>query len=247
MIRKVRFNSDSGFKLYGLLHLPRSKKNTGVVIAHGFTGHKDANFIPELADNLESSGFTVLRFDFSGNGESEGKFEEGTWTKFALDLYSAIEFLKQEQRLKRIVVIGFSMGGAISIIEYVKFQNFHRLVLLAPALKPATERFIKMAWDQIEQKGFVEFEDVKGRKWRLNRDYFEDRERYDLLKLARKVDIPVLIVVGSKDDTVSIDAIKEFHSQMPLKRRLHIVEGENHVFHNSVESFWSFIIDFLNH
>ncbi len=245
MVRKVRFRSESGYNLAGILHQPEAGKSRGVVIAHGFTGHKDANFIPELAKKLENEGYPVLRFDFSGNGESEGKFEDGTWTKFSLDLHSAIEFARQGMDVHNVAVVGFSMGGAVSIIEYVKFRDFDKLILIAPALKPATNRFLEMAWRQISNKGFVEFEDIKGRKWRLNRSYFEDREKYDLLKLGEQVDIPTLIIVGSKDDTVSIDAIKKFYHQVPSMRRLHVVDGENHVFHNTAKSFWSYIDEFL--
>lgn len=245
MIKNRKFESKSGFKLAGIFHLPERRLGRGIVIVHGFTGHKEANFIPELARKLENEGYPVLRFDLSGNGESEGKFEEGTWTRFSLDLYSAIEFIKQELNIQDIAVIGFSMGGAVSIIEYVKYKNFNKLILLAPALKPATDRFLKMAWKQIATKGFVEFEDVKGRKWELNRSYFEDREKYDILKLGIQVDIPTLIVVGSKDDTVSIEAIKKFYNQMPSLRKLYVVGGENHVFHNTAKSFWDFIADFL--
>ncbi len=245
MARMVRFESESGYNLVGVFHKPESGKSRGVVIAHGFTGHKDANFIPELAEKLGNEGYPVLRFDFSGNGESEGKFEDGTWTKFSLDLHSAIEFARNKMDVQDIAVIGFSMGGAVSIIEYVRFRDFDRLILIAPALRPATDRFLKMAWKQISDRGFVEFEDIKGRKWRLNRSYFEDREKYDLLQIGNQVDIPTLIVVGSKDDTVSIDAIKEFYHQLPSMRRLYVVDGENHVFHNRAKSFWNYIDDFL--
>ncbi len=244
MIQKVSFKNSKGLVLAGILHKPENPCKMGVVIAHGFTGHKDANFIPELASHLESKSFTVLRFDFSGNGESEGKFEEGTWTQFADDLNSAINFLRGIHN-GPLAVIGFSMGGAVSIIAYSKYKNFDKLVLIAPAIKPATDKFLKIAWASIKEKGYVEFEDIKGRKWKLNRDYFEDRERYNLLELGKEIDIPVLIIIGDKDDTVSIDAAREFYQQRLEGRKFVVIKGENHVFHNRATSLIPHIDEFL--
>ncbi len=244
MIQKVSFKNSKGLVLAGILHKPENPRKMGVIIAHGFTGHKDANFIPELASHLETKNFTVLRFDFSGNGESEGKFEEGTWTQFADDLNSAINFLRRIHK-GPLAVIGFSMGGAVSIITYSKYKNFDRLVLIAPAIKPATDKFLKIAWASIKEKGYVEFEDIKGRKWKLNKDYFEDRERYNLLELGKEIDIPVLIIIGDKDDTVSIDAAREFYQQHSEGRKFVVIKGENHVFHNRAESLIPHIDEFL--
>ncbi len=244
MIQKVGFKNSKGLELVGILHKPENPRKMGVIIAHGFTGHKDANFIPELASHLESKNFTVLRFDFSGNGESEGKFEEGTWTQFADDLNSAINFLRGIHNGPS-AVIGFSMGGAVSIIAYSKYKNFDKMILIAPAIKPKTDRFLEIAWASIREKGYVEFEDIKGRKWKLNKDYFEDRERYNLLELGKVIDIPVLIIIGDKDDTVSIDAAREFYQQRPEGRKFVVVKGENHVFHNRAESLIPHIDEFL--
>ena len=243
-MQKVSFKNSVGLTLVGILQVPQNPRKMAVVIAHGFTGHKDANFIPELASHLQSQDFMVLRFDFSGNGESEGKFEEGTWTQFADDLHSAINFLRNIHH-GPVAVIGFSMGGAVSIITYSKYKNFDKLVLIAPAIKPASDRFLKMAWASIKEKGYVEFEDIKGRKWRLNKDYFEDRERYNLLELSKEIDIPVLIIIGDKDDTVSIDAAREFYRQRPEDRKFVVIKGENHVFHNRAESLIRYIDKFF--
>lgn len=244
-MEKVEFKNREGFTLAGILHVPGGRPDEGVVIAHGFTGHKNANFIPELARDLEDSGYVVLRFDFRGNGESDGKFEEGTWTGFSEDLRSAVEFLKS-MGLNRIHVVGFSMGGAVSIVTYWKFKNFDDLILIAPAIRPATDTFIKLAWRQLRSKDFVEFEDARGRKWRLNRSYFEDREKYDLLEIGKKLKgLRILIIIGERDKSVSISAAKEFYEQDPVNRKFVLLPDEDHVFHNSARNISPHVIAFL--
>ncbi len=243
-MEKVRFKNEENMQLAGILHIPERPLKTGVVIAHGFTGHKDANFIPELSRNLEEAGYPVLRFDFRGNGESAGRFEEGTWTAFSSDLGSAINYMKS-RGFDRIYVIGFSMGGAVSIITYSRFRNFNRLVLVAPAIKPASDTFIKLAWRQLKKQDFVEFEDARGRIWRLNRSYFEDREKYDLLSMT--IDIPVLVIIGEKDRAVSIEAAREFSLKDPKRRKFVIIPDEDHVFHNTSRNLFPHILKFFEY
>ncbi|KAE8666880.1 nucleosome/chromatin assembly factor group [Hibiscus syriacus] len=59
-----------GEKLVGLLHEAKSKEI--VVLCHGFRSRKDYNTMANLAAALEKEGISVFRFDFAGNGESEG-------------------------------------------------------------------------------------------------------------------------------------------------------------------------------
>ena len=100
MQEKISFKNESGLLLSGILHRPERPLDTAVIILHGFTGHKDANFLPELASYLESKGHIVMRFDLSGNGESEGKFEQGTWTKFSQDLKSAVDLSNSFNKIR---------------------------------------------------------------------------------------------------------------------------------------------------
>jgi len=184
MKQKVFFRSSDGLRLAGILHFPKKTRNTGVIICHGYTGSKDTNFIPELGETLEENGFLTLRFDFSGNGESEGRFEERTWSHYVKDLKSAIQFLEGNEDIEDICVIGFSMGAAISIIEYNRYYNFDYLILLAPLLSPTDHGFTLKQFERLENDGYIEFTDSHGRKRRLSRTYFEDMEEHDIMKYA---------------------------------------------------------------
>ena len=59
--------------------LEKKTKNseTLIILCHGFFGNKNQFFIKELSDFFrEEYNFHTFRFDFSGNGESQGKFSE---------------------------------------------------------------------------------------------------------------------------------------------------------------------------
>ena len=47
-----------------------------LIIGHGLDGNKDTPLILELSNKVSNEGMSVLRFSFSGNGNSQGKFTE---------------------------------------------------------------------------------------------------------------------------------------------------------------------------
>ena len=82
-----------------------------VIIAPGFYNSKDALLLKELAAALTDT-YDVIAMDFRGHGNSGGSFH---WTsKEYLDLLAVVE--KFKEKYTSIGVIGFSLGGATSII-----------------------------------------------------------------------------------------------------------------------------------
>uniref|UniRef100_N1R0R4 Serine aminopeptidase S33 domain-containing protein n=1 Tax=Aegilops tauschii TaxID=37682 RepID=N1R0R4_AEGTA len=92
---RVLITNKHGEKLVGLLHPTGS--NRIVVLCHGFTASKSSGVIVDLADAIIKQGISVFRFDFSGNGESEGVFQYGNYRKEAEDLHSIVSYLYQEK------------------------------------------------------------------------------------------------------------------------------------------------------
>ena len=239
---RLAFRNHEGLTLQGILHLPDVVRGTGVVIAHGFTGSKDTNFFPELARQLAALGYPVLRFDFSGNGESEGTFESRTYTLYVEDLEAAVWQL--QRFVPRVVVIGFSMGGAVATLHAAKHGGAAGLVLLAPAFRLLGER-----WDLelLRSQGYVTFQDSHGRTRTLRRAYFEDLAQHDYPALARHIHVPVLLLVGTDDRTVDPAACHEFMENLGTSRKqILTLQGENHVFHNRADGLLPHIQPFLD-
>ena len=139
-IRKVNFLNDKKQKLCGILH--EKSKNKIVVLCHGFTANKNCNFIPPLAEYLSENNFSVFRFDFTGNGESEGEFTEGTYSQENSDLKKAMDLLRK-LGYEKIALVGHSMGGAVSIIRASSDKRVNCLVSIAGVAYPGNERLSK--------------------------------------------------------------------------------------------------------
>ena len=140
----VVFKNERGKKLLGILTLSERKgKFPAVIMVHGFAKTKSERKFVELARKLAKNGIASLRFDFSGCGDSEGKFEEMRISKQVEELNVAFQQLIKEKRIdkERIGIFAHSLGTVIACLFQTKYQKAKTLILAAPALNQ--ERLIK--------------------------------------------------------------------------------------------------------
>jgi len=120
--KEVSFKNKQGEKLVGYLHIPESRKyKHGIILAHCFTCSRHVKLMREMCDYL-ARDFLVLRFDFSGDGDSEGKFEDSTYSKEIEDYNSAVKFLLS-YKVKSIGGLGHSMGSAVTLLQGALIQR----------------------------------------------------------------------------------------------------------------------------
>ncbi len=78
------------------------------------------------------------------------------------------------------------------------------------------------------------------------KEFFDDKESYDQLELAKRLDIPTLIIIGDNDKTVSLQKCKELFQTIPTnKKELRVLTNEDHVFHNKTSVILKWILKFL--
>lgn len=92
---KVSFPGSTGARLAGVLHLPQGQPAGSVLLAHCFTCSKDLHTLTRLARGLSAASYAVLRFDFTGIGDSGGSFAHKTVTRNVADLVAAATLLVQ--------------------------------------------------------------------------------------------------------------------------------------------------------
>src|SRR6185295_12644802 len=100
-----------GERLDYCFHAAEKNSKSIVVIGHGVTGNKDRPFVVALAEGLAQAGISALRFSFSGNGASGGKFVDSTISKEAEDLGAVLGALNGYT----VCYAGHSMGGAVGV------------------------------------------------------------------------------------------------------------------------------------
>src|SRR3954454_7629682 len=107
-------------------HTGKKESDTIVVLGHGVTGNKDRAFLVALAEELAKDGVNTLRFSFSGNGASGGRFVDSTISKEVDDLGAVLDNLSAN----RIGYIGHSMGGAVGVLRAARDPRIRFLISL---------------------------------------------------------------------------------------------------------------------
>src|SRR5207253_706165 len=85
------------------------------------------------------AGYDALRIDFSGNGDSEGRFEDATPRKMLRDITAIIEHYRK--RYAKIILVGHSLGGLLALISASRIK-VDGIVLIATPVYP--ERFTEL-------------------------------------------------------------------------------------------------------
>ncbi|XP_022866642.1 uncharacterized protein LOC111386412 isoform X5 [Olea europaea var. sylvestris] len=164
-VQQLKVLNKHGEKLVGLLHETGSMEI--VVLCHGFRSSKETSTISSLAVALENEGISAVRFDFAGNGESEGSFQYGNYHREVEDLRSVIEYFTGVKRTI-IAILGHSKGGNVVLLYASKYHDIHAVVNVSGRYnlkRGIEERLGKDFLERIKKEGFI---DVKKRTGEVN-------------------------------------------------------------------------------
>ncbi|XP_076909517.1 uncharacterized protein LOC143566800 [Bidens hawaiensis] len=120
---KIVIKNNCREKLVGLLHETGSKEI--VIVCHGFQGTKEYSMMAELCIALEKQGISAFRFDFSGNGESEGSFEFGNYRKEVDDLKAVIRHFTEANRAVSAIIRHSKGICHFSLFDFLSSNKLH--------------------------------------------------------------------------------------------------------------------------
>ena len=112
--QEITFTGAGGEELVGTLDLPPKEPEGYALMAHCFTGGRNHPATRRVSRALCERGLAVLRFDFTGFGDSGGEFAESTFSSNVADVVLAADWLRAEHGAPSLLV-GHSLGGAAVI------------------------------------------------------------------------------------------------------------------------------------
>lgn len=202
---KVFFTNDSGQRLAARLDLPETDPpRAWALFAHCFTCTKDLKAAANISRAMTGEGVGVLRFDFTGLGESEGVFSETTFSSNVDDLVAAARFLEQQHAPPRVLV-GHSLGGAAVLQAAGRIASARAVVTIgAPADPRHVVRHLEGVRQEIETTGEAPVE-LAGRTFRIGKSFLEDLEAARMAETIRRLDRALLVFHAPLDDVVGIE------------------------------------------
>ena len=195
------------------------------VIVHGFKGFKDWGFFPWLADYLCRERAAVCRFNMSrsGIGENPETFErldlfaDDTYSVQVDDLLDVVLWCQARVDLPTFLV-GHSRGGGVALLAAERVENLSGLVTWNAIAR--VDRWDEATKAQWRRDGFQEVVNARTKQvmrmsTRMLDDYEQNREHLDILGATVKLDVPLLVVHGGKDESVPPGESREIAAYAP--------------------------------
>jgi putative redox protein len=226
---KVTFEGTSG-RLSGTLQIPDGKPRGATVLAHCFTCSKSLKVTRNLATGIEDGGYAVLRFDFTGLGESEGDFADTSVTSNIADLEAAVRLL-EERGLGPCAMVGHSLGGAATLLAAGNMPTVRAVAAVAAPFSPDHVRHL-FAEDDVEQalaSGRVTVK-IAGRSFPISAEFFRDLERHCTPERIAALERPLLVVHGTADRVVGIEEGERIFAAARQPRWFAAVPEADHLF-----------------
>lgn len=234
-MEKIKIKNRKGQTIVVLVKKSKNPKGLAIVM-HGLSGNKEQTHIVTFAEAFRESGYTVVRFDTTNTfGESDGKYENATITNYYEDLEDVISWVKtQRWYMQPFCLAGHSLGG-ISIILYAEKhpEEIKGLAPISTVISGILSRKSlkhKTFWKDWERTGWRIEESVSspGRMKKLPWSHMIDRLKYDVLPEASKLTMPVLLIVGEKDNGTPYEHQKLLYDKISGKKEIHIIKHAAH-------------------
>lgn len=227
-------------------------KNNGslkpiILFCHGFKGFKDWGHFNLIAKEFAENNFVFVKFSFSHSGTTAehpidfvdlDAFGKNNFSLELEDTERVLDFIVKnissfEGNPNHITLIGHSRGGGISILKAANDYRIHRLVTWA-SIKDINNFFKNYAIDIWKSNGIEYTYNARTKQnmplfYQLYEDYSQNKEQLNILKAAKTISIPWLIIHGTTDSSVKVECANKLH-QCNQKSKLILIQNADHTF-----------------
>lgn len=236
--KKLEFANAAGQKLSARLDLPVDGKPIAYALfAHCFTCSKNIKAIGHISRALTLERIAVLRFDFTGLGESEGDFAETNFSSNVEDLVWAAKFM-QKQYEAPTILIGHSLGGAAVLQAAASIPSSRAVVTIAAPADPGHVKFaLGHTKEIIERRGEAHV-DLAGRRFKIKKQFLEDLESVHMQKTIENLNRALLIFHSPTDSIVSIENAARIYQAARHPKSFISLDQADHLLMNPKDSLY---------
>jgi len=226
---KVRFKGAFGDSLSAKIDSPEDGKvKSWVLFAHGFSIGKDLKPIRTISRSLVEDGFGMLRFDFTGLGESEGNFSDTNFSSNCGDIRCAANFMAENYGAP-CVLIGHSFGGTAALKVADEIPQVKAVATIGSPCD--TTHIVHQFADQIEE---IEEEGeakvlLGGRPFVIKEQFLDDIENHDIAMEISNLERGLLIFHSPQDRVVGIDNAAHIYRHAKHPKSFVSLDGADHL------------------
>lgn len=225
---QFNFTNRQGQKLSGRMELPEGKPRGYAMFAHCFTCSKNAKAASRISKELADHGIAILRFDFTGLGNSEGDFSNTNFSSNVDDLISAAEAMAAQETPPSLL-IGHSLGGAASLLAAGRIDSIRAVATIGAPSEPAhvSHLFGDQVAD-IEENGCA-CVSIGGRSLRIEKQFLDDIKEHRVGESLAELRKPLMIFHSPIDTIVSIENAKEIYTTARHPKSFVAIDGADHM------------------
>jgi putative redox protein len=229
MIRsdKVEFRGANGDLLAGRLDRPMGRPRAYGLFAHCFTCSKDVFAAQRIATGLAERGIAVLRFDFTGLGNSAGDFGNTSFSSNIADLVAAADLLRAQHEAPKIL-IGHSLGGAAVRLAAPRVPESVAVATLNAPFDPQhVQHLFGERLETIKRDG-VATVTLAGRPFTVRREFIDDLMTHAPAENLRQLKRALLIFHASQDKIVGIENARLTYEAALHPKSFFVLDGADH-------------------
>jgi len=232
---RIRFTGAGENLLVGRIARPKdTAPRAWALFAQCFTCGKSAA-AARISRALAERGFGVLRFDFTGLGESAGDFADTNFSSNIEDLVAAADWLRSNEGPAR-VLIGHSLGGTAALEAATRIEECVAVATIgSPARAEHVERLLGDSSEKILREGEAEV-DLGGRPFTIRRQFVADVRNQALPESVRELRRALLVLHSPRDTIVDVENAAELFRHALHPKSFVSLDRADHLLSNAADA-----------
>jgi putative redox protein len=237
MSQKISFKNSDNITLSAKLEIPKGSTQAYAIFAHCFTCNKNLTAIKNIARSLNEANIAVLRFDFTGLGDSEGEFADTNFTSNVNDLVAASDYLRENYAAPKLL-IGHSLGGAAVLFAAGEIPSVEAIATIgAPSSPDHVGHLFESQITHIEGDEAAEV-NIGGRPFKIKKQFLDDINSKNAKSTIKALKKPLLIMHSPQDTIVGINNAAELYTSAMHPKSFVSLDGADHLLTRKEDSLY---------
>ncbi len=239
---RVQFKNQEGLTLTGDLEMPATgEPRAFALFAHCFSCTRKIRAAVHITRAMADQGIAVLRFDFTGLGQSEGDFADSSFSANVDDLLAAADWLAQNHQPIQVLV-GHSLGGTAVLAAAPHIDSCRAVASInAPAEPRHVLHHMEGDLDTIQKSGSAVV-NLGGRPFRIRQEFVDDVRNQDVANRLRNLKRALLVLHAPLDQTVDVSNAQNIFAAALHPKSFVSLDKADHLLSNPEDSQYAGIL-----
>lgn len=232
----ITFKNRYNIELSARLDLPTGKPKAYALFAHCFSCSKNIKAAYHISHSLAQKGIAVLRFDFTGIGDSEGQFEDTNFSSNVEDIVDASNYLVDHYKSPQIL-IGHSLGGTAIIKAAKSLRDSKAVVTIGSPFKPFHVEKIITKNKETDEKTHISIK-LGNKTFKIKKQFLDDLKNSDINDDLSSLNKALLVMHSPFDNVVSIDSASDIFLKAKHPKSFISLDNADHLLSEQSDSIY---------